>query len=88
MRCADNDCKALLNRVYEAGFAMDDVALYLDTHPSDQEALNYYYYVSNLQKEAVKAYEAQCGPLMFERVDSQSYWTWVNDPWPWEGVCG
>ena len=42
MANTDMNCSALLQAVYEASFAMDDVILYLDTHPSDQDALNYY----------------------------------------------
>lgn len=84
----DMNCSILLRRVYEASFAMDDIILYLDTHPDDQEALNYYYYVTGLRKQAMEAYEAQCGPLMLDEVRSENYWTWVNNPWPWEGVCG
>lgn len=84
----NRNCDALLCQVYEAGFAMDDVVLYLDTHPCDKDALSYYYYVAELSKRAVEAYEAQCGPLMADEVRAGDYWTWVNDPWPWEGVCG
>lgn len=84
----DRNCSALLRKVYEASFAVDDVSLYLDTHPDDQDALNYYQYVSELRKQAMDAYEAQCGPLMIDEVRSDNYWTWVNNPWPWEGECG
>ena len=84
----DRNCSALLRKVYEASFAVDDVILYLDTHPDDQDALNYYQYVSELRKQAMDAYEAQCGPLMIDEVRSDNYWTCVNNPWPWEGECG
>lgn len=80
-------CNQLLQTIYQASFAMDDVILYLDTHPCDQEALTYYHYVTNLRKETMAAYEAQCGPLMLDQVTSCDYWTWVNDKWPWEGGC-
>ena len=53
----DRNCSALLRKVYEASFAVDDVILYLDTHPDDQDALNYYQYVSELRKQAMDAYE-------------------------------
>lgn len=46
---------ALLMRVYETGFALDDVTLYLDTHPTDSDALNYYKYAKKLNEDAVKA---------------------------------
>ena len=42
-------CKnQLMKNVYETGFALDEILLYLDTHPTDQEAMNYYYYVKQL----------------------------------------
>ena len=50
--------RKLMKRINDASFAMDDVILYLDTHPDDRNALNYYRYVVALRKEAVKAYEA------------------------------
>ena len=55
----DRNCSALLRKVYEASFAVDDVILYLDTHPDDQDALNYYQYVSELRKQAMDDYEDQ-----------------------------
>ena len=48
----------------EASFAVDDIVLYLDTHPDDMNALNYYNYVVRLRKEAVDAYQQQFGPLL------------------------
>lgn len=83
----DANCRQLLNQVDEASFAMDDVTLYLDTHPTDRDALNYYKYVVELRKQAMAAYEQQCGPLMIDSVRSCKDWTWLNDKWPWEGGC-
>ena len=88
MRKFVNDCGALLQQVYEVSFAMDDAVLYLDTHPGDLEALNYYYYVAELRQQAVQAYEAKWGPLTVDGVMDENYWSWVQDPWPWEGECG
>ena len=82
------DCDMLLKQVYQASFALDDVVLFLDTHPCDKDALKFYCYVSDLRRRAVEAYEEQCGPLMIDGVMDENYWTWINDPWPWEGVCG
>ena len=86
--CNAVDCHMLLMQIYKAGFAMDDVVLYLDTHPCDQDALNYYYYVVNMLNQAKQTYEQYCGPLMADEVMDEKYWTWVCNPWPWEGVCG
>lgn len=78
---------ALMNQVYQTGFAVDDILLYLDTHPCDSAALAYYQHVRSLYQNAVRAYESQYGPLFMTDVDDQNYWTWINEPWPWEGGC-
>ncbi len=75
----------LMQRINEASFAMDDVLLYLDTHPDDVNALNYYHYVTQMRKEAMDAYESQFGPLMVDDVQSTDRWTWLTEKWPWEG---
>ena len=77
--------RKLMKRIDDASFAMDDVILYLDTHPDDRNALNYYRYVVALRKEAVKAYEAAFGPLTIEDADDACTWSWLTERWPWEG---
>ncbi len=77
-------CNQLLQKVYETGFMMDDVLLYLDTHPHDVQAMEYYQEARKANKEAIAAYEQACGPLMINGVCSDS-WSWINNPWPWEG---
>lgn len=86
-----SDANQLLTMISQAGFAMDDVLLYLDTHPCDQAALNYYQYVSKMYREAKDAYEANYGPLTVDHVQSSQYWSWIQGKWPWEGgnpTCG
>ena len=85
------DCKQLMNFIDQTSFAMDDVMLYLDTHPCDQAALNYYHQVTNARTQAMEAYQRACGPLMADQVTSDNYWTWITGKWPWEGgtrSCG
>ncbi|MDD6073408.1 MAG: spore coat protein CotJB [Otoolea sp.] len=74
----------LMKRIDEASFAMDDAALFLDTHPQDINALNYYHYVTAMRREAMRAYEEQFGPLMIDAVRDSGRWTWGTEHWPWE----
>ena len=80
------DKEALMRQIMEAGFAMDDVVLFLDTHPENQDALRYYQAVRDMRNQAIAAYESQCGPLRYADVTSSS-WDWVTEKWPWEGGC-
>lgn len=87
------DCpcrESLLQKINEVSFAVDDVKLYLDTHPYDEEALAYFNEYSRQRNEALKEYARNYGPLT---VDTAVYsgadsWIWPEEPWPWqEGGC-
>lgn len=80
-------CNALMMQVYQTGLAVDDVTLYLDTHPCDAEALNYFNTVSAQYRDALTAYQNQCGPLISAHQKCASSWDWDDDPWPWERRC-
>lgn len=79
--------QALLKYIYEVGFAIDDVVLFLDTHPCDPEALKYYCSYRQMKQQAVEEYTKYYGPLTNDNVDVTNKWTWIRDPWPWEGAC-
>lgn len=81
-----NDRQKLFMFITEVGFAIDDVVLYLDTHPEDKQALEYYDTYKKLRKQAAAEYTKLYGPLTDEDVNSCNYWAWVKDPWPWEGT--
>ena len=55
--------EAMLLEVDQAGFAVVDANLYLDTHPCDAAAIDYYNQMANAYRNAAAAFEAQFGPL-------------------------
>ena len=65
------------------GFAINELGLYLDTHPDDSEALTLYTKYVQLFQEGRSRYESMYGPLQQTEVTEAGY-TWLNDPWPWE----
>lgn len=77
----------LFDCITQASFAIDDVKLYLDTHPCDKEALEYYQKYRQVREEAMKDYRDCYGPISAYDVAEANVWTWINDPWPWEGEC-
>ena len=74
----------MLRRVQVYGFALGDAALFLDTHPEDQEALAFYRKYLELLAEAEKAYVEKYGPLSHRDAASGDRWDWTDDPWPWQ----
>lgn len=75
----------LLKEIYQSSFSLDDIVLYLDTHPHDIKALQLYQHYADIRKKSMMEYENVFGPLLNDRVKDCDYWSWVKEPWPWEG---
>lgn len=79
-----NERELLLKRVQVCDFALNDAALFLDTHPDDQEALRFYKKHLDMRKEASKEFTSKYGPLTKSDYDSGNRWLWVDGLWPWQ----
>lgn len=66
------------------GFAIQELALYLDTHRDDREALEMYRQYQQIYHEAVMEYSRTHGPMSHGIPDGMDEYAWLNDPWPWE----
>lgn len=77
----------LLHFITEVSFALDDIALYMDTHPKCPKALACYENYKNMREQAVKDYTTLYGPLNRYQVNDGNFFDWVNKPWPWEREC-
>lgn len=64
-------------------FAIQELALYLDTHRDDQEALDLYRTYQKLYAQGREKYEKEFGPLNHASVTEGEY-QWLDEPWPWE----
>lgn len=80
--------RQLMKFITEVSFAMDDIALYLDLHPDCGQAIKSYENYQSMRTQAVKDYVNMYGPLNKYQVNDNNYFSWLNDPWPWEGECG
>ena len=65
-------------------FAIQELALYLDTHPDDQEALELYRAYQKMYHKGEMEYTEMCRPLTHNMPTDAKKYTWLNDPWPWE----
>lgn len=72
-----------LAQLQTIAFAIQELALYLDTHRNDMEALEQYRNYQKLYHEAMAAYTKQYGPLSHKCPTDGGY-AWLDDPWPWE----
>lgn len=81
----NGDYERLRMIIDTASFAVDDIKLYLDTHPTDRRALEYYEHYRNIRLSAIDDYTMRFGPLTADQVMASDRWTWIEKPWPWEG---
>ena len=80
------DRTTLLKEIDEVSFALNDVTLYLDTHPHDQKALSYYQEAVSCRKNLMAEYARTYGPLTVDdaSMDTSTVWNWMVQPFPWE----
>lgn len=93
-----SDRNTLLQKINEVSFAVNDITLYLDTHPTDAEALAYFQQAMKERKQALQEYESKYEPLIIDCVDTEQnnqtefmtcypgeqHWTWGDGPIPWD----
>jgi len=72
-----------LTELQTMAFMIQELALYLDTHRNDQEAIELYCAYQKMYEDAKAQYEKMCGPLNHMSGCSDGY-RWLDDPWPWE----
>ena len=85
----ENMCKEeLMKLVQTTNFAIIELALYLDTHPDSACALETYHDYHKTFKKAVEEYEKRFEPLTIYGMNNDEYWTWGNEPWPWQKGSG
>ena len=66
------------------GFALHELALYLDTHRDDMEALQLYRQYQRIYHDGMMEYSRQYGPITHAMPTDREGYAWLDDPWPWE----
>lgn len=89
----------LMHQICLVGFALDDITLFLDTHPQDEQAFAYYETLQKRYMELRSEYVSMFGPLNKYDVNTgrpcscndgryrKVTWSWGECPMPWEGGC-
>ncbi len=82
--CEGNDevRREMINQIKSYDFAINELALYLDTHPEDEKALCLHRRYCKEVKELKDKYQKVYGPLTINYPCNK--WRWLEEPWPWE----
>lgn len=83
-----NNKEQMLRDIGILSFTVVDLALYLDTHPHDRNAMEYFNHYNRIMTQMEKEFSRTYYPLNLSHADSNQEWRWGAAPLPWEGVCG
>ncbi len=81
------DREHLLRDIGMADFVLVELALYLDTHPRDRRAMEYFNHYNRIKTQMERDFSMKYFPLNLRLADSSKEWRWGEAPLPWEGEC-
>lgn len=73
-----------MSELQALAFAIQELALYLDTHREDAEALELYRRYQEMYQNGRNEYVKSNGPLNHGSITQGKQYEWLDDPWPWE----
>ena len=82
-----NQKDQMLHDIGIVDFVLVELTLYLDTHPFDREAMEYFNHYSRIKNQMVKEFSLRYYPLNMNHAESNKEWRWGQAPLPWEGGC-
>lgn len=77
-----------LLQIQKVGFVVDDLRLYLDTHPDEKTALRLYKEMLGKRRTLMREFATQYYPLTESCMDLEAdCYCWPEGKIPWEGAC-
>lgn len=77
----------MLKEISMIDFVLVELTLYLDTHPYDRSAMEYFNHYSRIKNRMSREFSAKYYPLTTDMAESNREWRWGAAPLPWEGGC-
>lgn len=79
----------MMQSIYENGFVMTDLMLYLDMHPEDMDAQDLLKTTLHERNALKKEFAEKYYPLLADCMaeDAGMSYSWTEGPVPWEGAC-
>ena len=74
----------LMSELQALNFAIQELALYLDTHREDLEALALYRTYQQMYQRCEAEYQRKRGQMNHLQISNAKCYDWLDDPWPWE----
>lgn len=80
----------MLNDISIVDFVLVELMEYLDTHPFDADAMEYFNHYARIKNQMIKEFSQKYFPLTKDLAESKKEWRWGSAPLPWdawEGAC-
>lgn len=84
----------MMKKIQEVSFFVDDMRLFMDTHPENQNGLELLKNAVKDRKELLKKFAFQFYPLtmdcmadIYQENPASECYCWKEGPMPWEGAC-
>ncbi len=73
-------------KIYEYDFAIHELVLFLDSHPTNRKALELIREYKQRRAKLVEEFEARFGAFVVNPSDAPATdcWEWIKSPWPWD----
>ena len=92
-RSSNQEAQMLL-QIQRAGFVLDDLRLYLDTHPEEKEALKLYKDTLKRKMHLMREFALRyyplaevCMEMIYDKYPESECYCWQEGKIPWEGAC-
>lgn len=87
----ETEKERLMNQIFAISFAVNDLTLYLDTHPDCQNGITVFYELLKKRLELLGEFAGKYYPLTqfsmgIDNFDTSKY-SWPEGAMPWEGGC-
>lgn len=81
-----SDKATLKRQIYELDFALHELVLFLDSHPTNRRAMELMREYREKRAKLVDAYEQRFGKYIVTANDvpMSERWEWLDSPWPWD----
>lgn len=75
---------AMFEAIRQVSFVMDELRLFLDTHPKDRRALEMFLSNQEMRRGLIADYTEKYGPIDSYFINMDGTWSWTNPPMPWK----
>lgn len=81
-----NEKAKLKKQIHSLDFALYELVLFLDSHPTSRKAMELMEKYRMRREELVEEFERKFGKYIvtLKDVPTSDRWQWLDSPWPWD----